>query len=106
MDAYYGVDRDGMPVLLDPYHFFFYSDYTTVTELNATMETGSGTEAVVIPSGTLLFLIGSDTETFVDMMDENGVVYTIEYDGSSYPHLIDGKDEVTVFMEGDVVYAG
>ena len=101
--GYYMMDSKGLPKLTDDYFYYYCNDYHLTQDINATDFYGN---AVTIPSGTTLYLIGSDDKTFVDMRDDYDNYYTIEYNGDNWPQMIDGKSVDDCFEEGDVMFAG
>ena len=101
--GYYKMDTNGMPKLTEEYFYYYWRDYHLTQDINAT-DFYSG-KAVTIPSGTTLYLVGSDDKTFVDMIDDDGNFYTIDYEVVDWQQKIDGKNVEDCFEEGDVQFA-
>lgn len=98
----YRIGEDGMPEALEE---AYRSD---AIELTAKMDIAAFSgenmdEACVIPLGSIVTIVGTDNETWVDLKDSEGTVYRVYVDGE-WPQKIDGTDIDDCF-EG-IVFAG
>ncbi|MCR5617463.1 MAG: hypothetical protein K6F83_04165 [Clostridiales bacterium] len=88
------IDDRGMIVSLeDYYHFLDYSfPLETICDLNAYYPSSGDNKTgnIVIPTGSRLFLVGSDAETFIDVMNSEGEILRLDY-VSGDTEFVDGK---------------
>ncbi len=98
----YRIGEDGMPETME-------ENYTSdAMELMAKMDIAAFSgenmdEACVIPKGSIVTIVGTDNETWVDLKNLGGSVYRVYVDGG-WPQRIDGTDIDDCF-EG-IVFAG
>ena len=88
------IDDRGMIVSLeDYYHFLDYSfPLETTCDLNAYYPSSGNNKSgnIVIPTGSRLILVGSDAETFIDVMNSSGEILRLDYENGD-TEFVDGK---------------
>lgn len=114
----YTLSENGMPTPLDPWFAIDGTiEVTALRDVPAKLlsehiendaealktDAQSGLDGT-IPSSTKLRFIRTDGTSFVDMLSEDGMLWRVSYDASSWPVLIDGIDAEECF--DGIRYAG
>ena len=98
----YRIGEDGMPEAMEETYTSDAMELTAKVDIVA-FSGENMDEACVIPKGSIVTIVGTDNETWVDLKDSGETVYRVYVDGG-WPQRIDGTDIDDCF-EG-IVFAG